>query len=205
MTGRVALTTAYGGEHGWIDGHLVFPNAVPAFETYTFSGNKKVKGVLSEAFRTCRIDVPDVAGSLFWQQEFPRICADGVVIHECTGPGPSAISGPGIRVPPAHGRPAEPCRARLVATVRRQHRRRGGRLDQRFRGTETCDVVQYMWNYIWLLRIAGEGQWGDRVERAFSNAAPATVRGTQDPRLIISRPTASAACPGRPGYRGKGR
>ena len=74
--GRVlrALTTAYGGEHGWIDGHLVFPNAVPAFETYTFSGDEKVKGVLSEAFRTCRIDVPDVAGTFLAARSSPRIC-----------------------------------------------------------------------------------------------------------------------------------
>ena len=58
-----ALTTAYGGEHGWIDRPLGFPNAVPAFETYTWSGDEQVKSVLSEAFKTCRIVVPDVAGT----------------------------------------------------------------------------------------------------------------------------------------------
>lgn len=43
------------------------------------------------------------------------------------------------------------------------------------RCTETCDVHCFLWANTWMLRILGEGGFGDRVERAFFNAAPATV------------------------------
>ena len=79
-------------------------------------------------------------------------------------------------------------------------------LTSAFRGTETCDVVQYMWNYIWLLRIGGEGQWGDRVERAMFNAAPATVARDFRTHVYYQSPnriSASAARGAR--FRGKGR
>jgi len=44
-----------------------------------------------------------------------------------------------------------------------------------FRATETCDVAGYMWCQTLLLGISGEGRLADRIERAFFNAAPATV------------------------------
>ncbi len=44
-----------------------------------------------------------------------------------------------------------------------------------FRATETCDVAAYMWSQSLLLSITGEGAMGDRIERAFFNAGPATV------------------------------
>lgn len=44
-----------------------------------------------------------------------------------------------------------------------------------FRGTETCDVAGYLWSQILLLTISGEGRLADRAERAFFNAGPATV------------------------------
>jgi uncharacterized protein len=44
-----------------------------------------------------------------------------------------------------------------------------------FRGTETCNVAGYMASQIVLLRVGGNGLMGDRVERAFFNAAPAVV------------------------------
>jgi len=43
------------------------------------------------------------------------------------------------------------------------------------RATETCNVSAYMWSQMELLRISGQAVMGDRVERAFFNAAPATV------------------------------
>jgi uncharacterized protein len=44
-----------------------------------------------------------------------------------------------------------------------------------FRGTETCDVAGYLWSQIFLMTISGQGYLGDRAERAFFNAGPATV------------------------------
>jgi len=44
-----------------------------------------------------------------------------------------------------------------------------------FRGSETCDVAGYVWSQISLLAVTGEARMGDRAERAFFNAGPATV------------------------------
>ncbi len=44
-----------------------------------------------------------------------------------------------------------------------------------FRKTETCDVTAMLMSAAWLYRIQGEGDWGDRMERAFFNAGAAPV------------------------------
>jgi hypothetical protein len=44
-----------------------------------------------------------------------------------------------------------------------------------FRGSETCDVAGYVWSQLSLLAVSGEGRLADRAERAFFNAGPATV------------------------------
>lgn len=44
-----------------------------------------------------------------------------------------------------------------------------------FRGSETCDVAGYVWSQVSLLQVTGEGRMADRLERAFFNAGPATV------------------------------
>jgi len=44
-----------------------------------------------------------------------------------------------------------------------------------FRGSETCDVANYVWSQVSLLLVTGEGRMADRLERAFFNAGPATV------------------------------
>ena len=44
-----------------------------------------------------------------------------------------------------------------------------------FRGSETCDVAGYIWSQASLLLVTGEGRMADRLERAFFNAGPATV------------------------------
>ena len=43
------------------------------------------------------------------------------------------------------------------------------------RATESCNVADLMWSQIWLLRILGHGTFGDSIEIAFFNAAPACV------------------------------
>jgi len=44
-----------------------------------------------------------------------------------------------------------------------------------FRGSETCDVAGYLWSQTALLTVTGEGRMADRAERLFFNAGPATV------------------------------
>ena len=44
-----------------------------------------------------------------------------------------------------------------------------------FRGTETCDVALYLEEQADLLSLTGDGKMADHLERAFFNAAPATV------------------------------
>lgn len=40
--------------------------------------------------------------------------------------------------------------------------------------TEICDITDFIWSNIWLLRVTGDRKYGDRIERAFYNAAPAS-------------------------------
>jgi len=44
-----------------------------------------------------------------------------------------------------------------------------------FRKTETCDVTAMLLAASWMYRIQGQGDWGDRMERAFFNAGAAPV------------------------------
>jgi hypothetical protein len=44
-----------------------------------------------------------------------------------------------------------------------------------FRGTETCNITDYIWSNLWILRVDGNRRHGDRIERAFLNAAPNAV------------------------------
>lgn len=44
-----------------------------------------------------------------------------------------------------------------------------------YRFTETCDIPAAMWTKTWMMRITGDANWGDQVERAFLNAGPVPV------------------------------
>ncbi len=75
-----------------------------------------------------------------------------------------------------------------------------------FRLTETCDVTADIWSMIWLYRIAGQQTWGDRIEQAFFNAAPAPIARDfqtmcyyQSPNRILgeSLPAEQPKSPGR--------
>lgn len=41
--------------------------------------------------------------------------------------------------------------------------------------TETCDVSDFIYSNSWMLRVTGHSKFGDRLERAFYNAAPGAV------------------------------
>ncbi|MDP4184440.1 MAG: glycoside hydrolase family 127 protein [Bacteroidota bacterium] len=44
-----------------------------------------------------------------------------------------------------------------------------------FRDIETCNVPTSMWSFLWMMRLTGERNWGDRIEKIFFNAAPAPI------------------------------
>ena len=75
-----------------------------------------------------------------------------------------------------------------------------------FRLTETCDVAASLWSMTWLYRIEGQRDWGDRIERALFNAAPAPIARDfqtmcyyQSPNRIAadSLPEEQSVSPGR--------
>ena len=81
-----------------------------------------------------------------------------------------------------------------------------------FRKTETCDVTAMLLGASWLYRIQGEGEMGDRMEKAFFNAAAAplardgeTMSYYQSPNRIrseLGKEPLPAPQPGAPGANG---
>ena len=79
-----------------------------------------------------------------------------------------------------------------------------------FRKTETCDVTAMLLAASWMYRIQGDGDWGDRMERAFFNAAAAPVARDfqtmcyyQSPNRLGAKaqPCEQPNCPGPEGNR----
>jgi hypothetical protein len=78
------------------------------------------------------------------------------------------------------------------------------------RKTETCDVTSMLLATSWMYRIRGNGDWGDRMERAFFNAGAAPIARDfktmcyyQSPNRFRSDslPCEQPKCPGREGVR----
>lgn len=44
-----------------------------------------------------------------------------------------------------------------------------------FSCSELCNAVDYAWSAIWMMRLVGDGAYGDRVERSMFNAAPSGI------------------------------
>ena len=42
-------------------------------------------------------------------------------------------------------------------------------------GSETCDISDFIWSNLWLLRTTGKGKYADRIERVFYNAGQKMV------------------------------
>ena len=54
--------------------------------------------------------------------------------------------------------------------------------------TETCDVSDFIFSSSWLYRITGGAQYGDRLEKAFHNAAPAAVNRSFEGHVYFQSP-----------------
>ncbi|MGA2499236.1 MAG: beta-L-arabinofuranosidase domain-containing protein [Tepidisphaeraceae bacterium] len=79
-----------------------------------------------------------------------------------------------------------------------------------FRKTETCDVTAMLLAASWMYRIQGNGDWGDRMERAFFNAGAAPIARDfqtmcyyQSPNRLGAKalPCEQPNCPGPEGIR----
>jgi hypothetical protein len=182
-----ALEMAYSGDRSWVRKGWALSNLWPAFETYTWTGNGNIKEALTELFANSGIETPGKRVRLYesWYNRMPderlawfRQPDHGVHFNEGTIPWavgclwtgkPEYLKAPcrwyeiierGDDGMQPHGVPV--CDENSGPT---------GSL----RGTETCNVAAYMWSQITLLRVGGQGLMGDRVERAFFNAAPAVI------------------------------
>jgi len=182
-----ALEMAYGGDRGWSRKGWALSNLWPAFEAYTWTGNRNIGEALTGLFADNAVKTPEKSVPLYesWYNRMPderlpwfRQPDHGVHFNESTIPWalgslwtgkPEYLKAPcrwyeiierGDDGMQPHGVPV--CDENSGPT---------GSL----RGTETCNVAGYMWSQITLLRVGGQGVMADRVERAFFNAAPAVV------------------------------
>lgn len=62
-----------------------------------------------------------------------------------------------------------------------------------FRGSETCDVANYLWSQLALVAVSGEAKLADRAERAFFNAGAAAVSRDFKTHVYFQSPNRFAA------------
>ena len=176
------LETAYSGNRelalrGWS-----LSNPWPAYETYTWTGNKDIAATLTMLFSA------DAGGAntLDWSWDryrrmpnpAPGAEQNDHVVHflEATTPWALGYLWTGDR------KYLETTLAWQGMVERDSMQPSGVPVADEFygptgafRATETCDVAGYLWSQVFLLAIAGDGRMADRAERAMFNAGPATV------------------------------
>ena len=176
-----ALETAYATDRDWPCMGWGMSNPWPAFDTYTWTGNKQIAAWLTTLFATGNGKHP---GGTSWNRyrlmpkQEPGAEKNDHVVHFLESTTPWAL-----------GYLWTGNREFLDVTLawhdlleREAMQPSGVPVADEFygptgayRGTETCDVAGYVWSQIMLLSVSGEGRLADRVERAFFNAGPATV------------------------------
>jgi uncharacterized protein len=159
---------------------VAMSNPWPAFETYTWTGNQVIKDAITAVFTR----KPDEKKPWSWDR-YRRMPNDkpgaetpshGVIFCESSAPWALGYLWTGKRIfldaPLAwYAMIERDCMQPHGVPVFDEYWGPTGA----FRGTETCDVAAYMWSQNLLLSISGQGRLADRIERAFFNAAPATV------------------------------
>jgi uncharacterized protein len=63
---------------------------------------------------------------------------------------------------------------------------------------ETCDIVDHMWSWGYLLMATGNGVWGDRIERACFNAGMGAIKKDWKALQYFSSPNQLVATPDSP-------
>ncbi len=172
-----ALSLAYGGRRSFLQTGWGMSNVWPAYDAYTQTGNAQIAAALSATFA----DGGGAAGWLRYRRApdpTPGAETNDHVVHflESTTPWALGYLWTGRR------ELLDTTLAWHDLLVRDSLQPSGVPVADEyygptgaFRGTETCDVAGYVWSQLSLLTVCGEGRLADRAERAFFNAAPATV------------------------------
>lgn len=176
------LEMAYRGDRDWLRMAWGMSNPWPAFETYTWTGDKEIAAALSRLFAKDGGGIDPGGASWNRYRRLPDM-KRGVekndhVVHFCESTAPWALGylWTGNRelldAPMAwHDLVERDAMQPHGVIVADEFWGPTGA----FRGTETCDVAAYLWSQILLLTVSGQGRMADRAERAFFNAGPATV------------------------------
>ncbi|MFZ2641317.1 MAG: beta-L-arabinofuranosidase domain-containing protein [Verrucomicrobiia bacterium] len=177
-----ALEAGYSGDRDWLRLGWGMSNPWPAFDTYTWTGNKEIAAALTTLFD--KDGGGKNPGGASWNRyrqmpdTKPGAEKNDHVVHFLESTTPWAL-----------GYLWTGKREFLDATLawhdlleRDAMQPSGVPVADEFygptgayRGTETCDVAGYLWSQIALLTVTGQGRMADRAERAFFNAGPATV------------------------------
>jgi uncharacterized protein len=222
-----ALEMAYDGEPGWLRRRFAQTSIYPAVETYTWTGNPAIKRSLTELFQKrvnksmpgkppeigmpFTIAMPDQARP-WYEQAGGYLCNDGgwVLMKHVHGVHFNELSAPwALAYLWTGNREFLDAVLRYYDLVERDSLQPYGVMvaDEcggptgASRGTETCTVSAYLWSQLELLRISGQGTLGDRVERAFFNAAPATVSRDFTTHVYTQTPNRLKAAGGGRKYR----
>ncbi len=206
------LETAYSSDRNWIRLPGGMSNVWPAFQTYTWTGNKRIAEALSEVFsKEASAAIAPNPWGRYRRMPDARPGAEtnehGVAFLEATTPWALGYLWTGDE---------EFLKAPLAwhDLVEREAMQPHGVIvaDEfwgptgAFRGTETCDVAGYLWSQIVLLSVSGQGRLADRAERAFFNAGPATVSRDFQTHVYFQSPNRvadnSPPCPHGPGASG---
>lgn len=174
------LETVYSGNRDWVLLGWGMIHPWPAFETYTWTGNKEIKESLDALFNKEGDDKKPGSWNHYRRPPSDKPGAEpsdhGVHFCESTSPWALGYLWTGKRqfldaALKWHDKvERESMQPHGVPVFDEYYGPTGA-----FRGTETCDVAGYMWSQSLLLSISGQGRLADRIERAFFNAAPATV------------------------------
>jgi len=176
-----ALELAYATDRDWPCMGWGMSNPWPAFDTYTWTGNKQIAAWLTTLFATGNGKNP---GGTSWNRyrrkpnPEPGAEKNDHVVHflESTTPWALGYLWTGDRdfldaTLAWHDLLARDAMQPSGVPVADEFYGPTGA----YRGTETCDVAGYLWSQIMLLSICGDGRLADRAERAFFNAGPASV------------------------------
>ena len=176
------LEAGYSGDRDWLRLGWGMSNPWPAFDTYTWTGNKEIAAALTVLFS--KDGGGRNPGGASWNRyrqmpdTKPGAEKNDHVVHFLESTTPWALG----YLWTGHRGFLDAALAWHDLLERDSMQPSGVPVADEFygptgayRGTETCDVAGYLWSQIALLTVSGQGRMADRAERAFFNAGPATV------------------------------
>lgn len=184
-----AMETAYSKNSLWSNNICAILQLWPAFETYTWTGNKEIKRQLTEFFKANKIETaqPEKPVRMIdvWYNRMPdekrpwfKQPDHGVRFNESVIPwlvgylwtGDESYLTAACSWYEIIERGDDGMQPNGLPVCDENSGPTGS-----LRGSETCNVSAFTWSQITLLRVTGKAQMADRVERAIFNAAPSAV------------------------------